>query len=523
MNCFFSSFSKNNLFFSSFVFLLTQLDCSSGIAMDLDAPAAIGQDTKDSSAEEISHKEKVKLLTTRALQGDARAQYKLGNIYVEGKYGIEVNAKEALEWFIKSAEQNYLSAIYFVGSIYRYGEGNVDKDYTRSVYWLKKGAEQGDTYCQNTLAGMYQDGLGVSGGICDENNQQAVKLYEEAAKKDNRMAQYNLGMMYKEGICGGQPNRVLALDFFKKSADNGYCPAMRAVSTFYEDRELEKALYWLTKAGDTKDKDFIKSHYSIHPAAPEAQNKDYDIEFVEILTGKTLKEGEECSSGLHYLLNKYNKKAAKNREGGHNQFSIPTLYSKYDAMAEQISRAVVSVEYFHAPESGFMLRLNNISNDLENQLYSVNSSSCMSYIDIGRYVYLNFGEKNVKQAENLKKFLYCTSDEIESKFQERAKGHKKLLKNKLNELEGEQSVLEILQNTASGSAEFLEKSRDFAKQRKNFEDLQKILEAEIKEIEEKDIVILKNAVGKIEDLIKIDAPRRNAKFAEEYPIMGATD
>ena len=55
-------------------------------------------------------------------------------------------------------------------------------------------AEQGDALAQFGLGLMYRDGKGVP-----QDTQEAVKWYRKAAEQGNAQAQFNLGLMYSNG------------------------------------------------------------------------------------------------------------------------------------------------------------------------------------------------------------------------------------------------------------------------------------------------------------------------------------
>jgi TPR repeat protein len=88
-----------------------------------------------------------------AQQGDVKAQYDVGNMYLKGQ-GTTRDAKEAFNWFSKAAEQGYSRAEYKLGYLYQRGTGvtkNQDKAYT----WLKKSAQKGYTPAMFYLGKLY--------------------------------------------------------------------------------------------------------------------------------------------------------------------------------------------------------------------------------------------------------------------------------------------------------------------------------------------------------------------------------
>jgi len=77
-----------------------------------------------------------------AEQGDAAAQFYLGNMYGNGN-GIPKNYKQAIYWYAKAVEQGNADAQLNLGGMYRYGNG-IPKDYVMAYMWLNLAASQGD-------------------------------------------------------------------------------------------------------------------------------------------------------------------------------------------------------------------------------------------------------------------------------------------------------------------------------------------------------------------------------------------
>jgi TPR repeat protein len=98
-------------------------------------------------------------LVKKAGQGDAQAQYKLGEMYDKGE-GVVKDNTEAVKWYRKAAEQGHPNAQWQLGYKYEYGSG-VSVDNIESVKWFRKAAEQGHTIAQLELSMRYATGKGV--------------------------------------------------------------------------------------------------------------------------------------------------------------------------------------------------------------------------------------------------------------------------------------------------------------------------------------------------------------------------
>jgi TPR repeat protein len=97
--------------------------------------------------------------TPLAKQGDADAQYNLGQMYNQGQ-GVPQDYKTAVKWWKLAAEQGYARAQYNLGVMYKDGIG-IPQDYKTAVKWYKLAAEQGNANAQGNLGAMYAFGEGV--------------------------------------------------------------------------------------------------------------------------------------------------------------------------------------------------------------------------------------------------------------------------------------------------------------------------------------------------------------------------
>ena len=67
----------------------------------------------------------------KAEQGEAQAQYYLGQCYANG-WDVEQNQEQAVHWYRQAAEQGEVNAQYKLGLCYMKGEG-VDQEYKQDV------------------------------------------------------------------------------------------------------------------------------------------------------------------------------------------------------------------------------------------------------------------------------------------------------------------------------------------------------------------------------------------------------
>lgn len=99
-------------------------------------------------------------LSSQAEQGDAVAQFELGNRYLKGEQ-VQQDNFEALRWFKLAADSGNVNAQYNIAVMYLNGIG-VIKDSAEAVQWFVTAAENGDAQSQFTLGVLLFNGqLGV--------------------------------------------------------------------------------------------------------------------------------------------------------------------------------------------------------------------------------------------------------------------------------------------------------------------------------------------------------------------------
>jgi len=123
-----------------------------------------------------------------AIQGDARAQTYLGEMYRDGD-GVKEDFEEAARLFHLAAAQDSMRAQNALGLLYYKGKG-VPLDHAEAAHWFERAAELGYASGQNNLAEMYRDGEGVA-----QSSVQAMHWFQEAANQGNARAQESLDAM----------------------------------------------------------------------------------------------------------------------------------------------------------------------------------------------------------------------------------------------------------------------------------------------------------------------------------------
>ncbi len=104
--------------------------------------------------------EYIKILKPLALNGNAQAQFELGDAIGCGAYGLVKDSVEAARLFRLAAEKGHTKAQFYLGDIYKEGRGVV-QDFAEAAKWYKLAAAQGHADAQVSLADMYKNGQGV--------------------------------------------------------------------------------------------------------------------------------------------------------------------------------------------------------------------------------------------------------------------------------------------------------------------------------------------------------------------------
>lgn len=93
-----------------------------------------------------------------AEQGDAHAQFQLGQCYEKG-LGVDIDSVQAVQWYTRAADQDDPDALYSLGLCYYYAIG-VPENLTKARAYLRKAIATGklDTmkvYTANALMGFF--------------------------------------------------------------------------------------------------------------------------------------------------------------------------------------------------------------------------------------------------------------------------------------------------------------------------------------------------------------------------------
>lgn len=207
------------------------------------------------------------IISNRKLSSEAHVF--LGLTYEIGLFGISINQKNAFNYYIVSAKQNnrfgtyrlaqayekvigkkegYTKAMYFYrcsaklgciygmhtyGSILLRGELGTNKDFDTGMFYLKLASQKASTIYPFPFYDLGQ--VYESHNSCHEieaDDDYAFRMYERGARLGCPNSQYKVGRCFETGSLFRNQSIKLALEFYKKAADNGHMDAQYILSRF---------------------------------------------------------------------------------------------------------------------------------------------------------------------------------------------------------------------------------------------------------------------------------------------------
>jgi TPR repeat protein len=171
--------------------------------------------TNDDNAKDEDKKRAYRIWLELAEKEYVRSTFYLGVCYDNG-IGIRKNLKKAFANFLWAAGAGHVEAQYNVYQILERGYG-VEKNGKEALKWLKKAAIQGkDIGAIRDLGFHFHEGRYVR-----KNFKKSVEFYRIAAKKNDHIAQWNLGLSYESGD-GVKASQRWSLYWIEKAAKQGH-------------------------------------------------------------------------------------------------------------------------------------------------------------------------------------------------------------------------------------------------------------------------------------------------------------
>lgn len=171
------------------------------------------------------------------------------SVSLQERIRADGNLPDVVKQIEAQAFQGVAEAQHDLAAIYTAGHGGVQQNFEKAATWFVEASQNGIPNAQYNLGVLYHQGLGV-----ERDLGRALYWYREAAKENHPEAQYNLGIAHIEGI-GTDYNADLAAAFFEQAANNGIVEAGYNLGLIYENGLLgeanpESALFWYKIASD---------------------------------------------------------------------------------------------------------------------------------------------------------------------------------------------------------------------------------------------------------------------------------
>jgi TPR repeat protein len=145
-------------------------------------------------------------------QGNANAQRELGLLLLREFPG---NSARCIELLQKAADQGDSEAQYWLGELYL-NPAKGPEGLSKALEFLQKAADQVNTHALNRLGDIYLNGFRVS-----KDPRKAAEFFQKAADQEDSDAQCSLGLLYENGI--GVPKDVIeAIQLYEKAAARGH-------------------------------------------------------------------------------------------------------------------------------------------------------------------------------------------------------------------------------------------------------------------------------------------------------------
>lgn len=141
-----------------------------------------------------------------------------------------------------------------LAAIYVSGQAGVKVNYSRAADWFREASYGGIANAQYNLGVLYHQGLGVQ-----QDTKKALTLYRVAAASGHAEAAYNLGIAHVEGV-GVTYNPQIAAAYFERAAEGGVAEAGYNLGLIYENGLLggesqpDEAIFWYRLAAEGGNK-----------------------------------------------------------------------------------------------------------------------------------------------------------------------------------------------------------------------------------------------------------------------------
>lgn len=138
------------------------------------------------------------------------------------------SSPKAVETLTRLANEGNARAQFRLGDLYYHGNG-VAEDEAMAIYWWKKSAASGNAEAMYQIAHAYLFGITAAKSVPDPDREAAL-WYFQAASAGHAEAAYTLGLLFLAGK-GVVEDRNEAIRWFRNAAAKGHAEARKAAET----------------------------------------------------------------------------------------------------------------------------------------------------------------------------------------------------------------------------------------------------------------------------------------------------
>lgn len=227
-------------------------------------------------------------------------------------------------------------------------QGNETRDYICNVI---EGAERGNAEDQSLLGGIYSTGYGDT----KVNYVKAVEWFKKSAAQGYAQAQYSLGLMYLNGG-GVRQNSAKAVELFEKAAMQGYAEAQYGLGLMYFDgdgvRQNSAQACELIKKSAAQGNSNAQNHLGLMYAKGEGVNQNF-AQAKEWYEKSAAQGNAEAQYNLGLMLYQaslgdpqkfiqafkwFEKSAAQGYAGA--QFNLGVMYAQGEGVSQDFAQAI---------------------------------------------------------------------------------------------------------------------------------------------------------------------------------------
>lgn len=153
---------------------------------------------------------------TLAIHGDARSQYNIATLTLQGK-GIKADRKKAFEWYKRAANGGNAPAMYSLAHMYQQDAVQDPTLMPEVKAWYEKAIIKDVRQAYTNLGFLYYTGYGK---VISKDTTRAIELLTKAASMGDANAMMNLGVLYgwKKDV---QSDKLKAHSYLTKAINNG--------------------------------------------------------------------------------------------------------------------------------------------------------------------------------------------------------------------------------------------------------------------------------------------------------------